>query len=132
MSISVSDVKKLKPIVATLLLALFAFVSSHALLENLELIHHHEGHPSDSAHSDLNHDAADGLCRIDSSLCKIQKPAPELPSHFVTAVLTGLLNTPDQSQLFLFEHVSPPLELVSTWQFSSRTALPARAPSFVS
>ncbi len=126
--------KKLKPIVATFLLALFSFVSSHALLENFELIHHEESYHSESApHSDLNHDAADGFCRIDSGVCKIQKSASDCAlSQVIATVLAGLLDKAAQREIVLSEHISPPLELISAWQFSSRTALPARAPSIAS
>jgi len=118
--------------VATFLLALFALVSSHAFLENLELIHGEAHHAESAAHSDFDHDAADGLCRIDSGICKVQKSANELSfSHCVADVLASLLNYSQPSQLAPSELASPPPELVSTWQFSSRAALPARAPSLV-
>jgi hypothetical protein len=116
-----------------LLLALFALASSHPLLQGLGLIHHHSEHHSESSDSDSdrNHDAADGLCRVDSHRDEVQKFST---NHLYCLALVAVLLDADvgvENARFA-NSTAPPPELVTTWQFSSRAALPVRAPSFAS
>lgn len=121
----------MKTIIALLMLALWVPATSHALLESAGFIHqaHADGDP-DNDHND-DHDAADGICAISSSIAPILKGAPS------TALLYLLpLGMFDSSFLSTTKHTppfgglgpSPPL-LPQSWQFLLRTAAPGRAPS---
>ncbi len=125
---------RLKPIVAMLMLALFAFASSHPLLDGLGLIHHEaEHHSDDHSESERNHDAADGLVRLDSHRDEVPKFAEGAFQLSDCLILTLALLHEGAFERPIFQSSnSPPPELVKTWQFSLRTALPVRAPSFAS
>lgn len=118
---------------AMLMLALFAFASSHPLLEGLELIHHEaEHHSDDHSQSERQHDAADGLVRLDSHRDEVQKFATVTFQLAHLASTLALLHEVEFERPIFESSNSPPPELVKTWQFCSRTALPVRAPSFAS
>jgi hypothetical protein len=128
-------VNKLKPIVAMLMLTLFAFASSHPLLEGLGLIHQESAHADGPASSDSDHELADGKCRINISRDEVQKSFAD--GSFSLAKILALACVLFQSEELSAQSTveiasSPPPELRTTWQFSSRAALLARAPSFVS
>jgi hypothetical protein len=127
-------VNRLKPIVAMLMLTLFAFESSHPLLEGLGLIHQEISHAAGSADSDTDHDTADGICRIESSQDKVQQPAFDVLDVFHSFIFTyALLSISEyDDKLGGIESSASPPGLGVTWQFISRAALPARAPSFLS
>jgi hypothetical protein len=128
-------VKSLKPIVAIILLAIFSLASSHMLLESLELIHHDEDHHTESSSNSDSHDAADGICRLDSARVQVQKSVADVQidlSAIVTLAFYSLQQSSQQVGTPVEICGSPPLELKTSWQFSSRTALPARAPSLAS
>lgn len=128
-------VNKLKPIVAMLMLTLFAFASSHPLLEGLGLIHQESAHADGPASSDSDHELADGKCRFSSSRDEVQKSFSDGSFDFakILALACALLQREDLSAQSSVEIASsPPPELGTTWQFSSRAALPVRAPSFAS
>lgn len=117
-----------------LMLALFAFSSSHPLLENLGLIHQEVAHADGPAHSEDNHEAADGSCRIESGQEELQIPladALDLSHGFVFMCVLMLTVDPDADPGGRNLRPPPP-ELDSSWQFSSRAALPIRAPSLAS
>ena len=125
----------LKPIVAMLMLALLAFASSHPLLEGLELIHQEAAHADGPVGSDSHHDLADGKCRGNSSRDEIQRSSSSGAFSFtqIFALACVLVDDTDCSNHPCVEAAtSPPPELGTTWQFSSRAALPARAPSLTS
>lgn len=117
-----------------MVLALFAFASSHPLLEGLGLIHHEISHADEADHSERNHEAADGICRFESSHEDIQNPFTETVdlSHSSDLLYPILLNTGPDPDADGGSLSPPPPELGPTWQFSSRAALPVRAPSFAS
>jgi len=128
-------VNRLKPIVVTLMLALFAFASSHVLLEASGLIHEDGAHAHGPASSDSDHDLADGNCPATASRVEIQKPSDQGGADFtaVMALACVILQQADlEPQSSGESGSSPPPELDTTWQFSSRAALAARAPSFAS
>ncbi len=121
-----------------LLVAIWLPASSHVFLETFDLIHGQhadQGHDDHSCpdgshdHDSADHDAADGLCRPVSFEVKFS-----VPSAVVSTLLIGLLTVEGMGR----RPESPALsshalqELSKGWQFSFRTALPARAPSFVS
>lgn len=127
------SVSRLKPIVAMLMLALFAFASSHPLLEGLGLIHHDNAHAEEPASSHSDHELADGNCPVHSNRDEIQGTFAN--GGFDLAAVVALacvllhdaaLDTGPSIKIAS----SPPPELGPSWQFSSRAALPVRAPSF--
>lgn len=147
--------RRVKPIVVLLLVALWLPASSHALLEHAGLIHHEHEHAhqphSDHHHHDApphphpepdgqhehngaNHAAADGVCLRASA--RVQMPTPDFAAvdAWLTAMLLALPD--DDSATATRSGLSPPgtapPELPRLWQFSFRTALPVRAPSLVS
>ena len=123
------------------LLAVWPVLSAHAWLEAIGLIHiaHSEQAPGCDGpddphdHHDADHDVADGLCLLSSH--SLDVPAPSMPAihaGFLWEIVegtTGPALSPYPSGLAP-PGTSPP-ELIHRWQFSFRTALPARAPSFV-
>lgn len=128
------SVNRLKPIVAMLVLTLFAFASSHSLLEGLELIHQDVAHADGPASSDTDHELADGKCRANLSRDAIQKSLTDGSFNIaeILALACVLLQHDLSNQSAVEITISPPPELGTTWQFSSRAALPVRAPSFAS
>ena len=131
-----THVTRLKPIVAAVFLVLWLPLTSHCLLEGAGLM------PdilrcSDTCAPDGKDQGCEGdaCCSLESAAYKVDSERPA----FITSVLGLLLPV-------LFHSVEPPAvpqnslgfltvtspELPVTWQFSCRTALPPRAPSFVS
>jgi len=128
-------VNRIKPIVATLMLALFALASSHPLLEGLGLIHHETAHTHEQSSSDSDHQLADGKVSINVNRNETQKSLADSSFNLanILAFALVLLQHEDLSNQSSVEIAcSPPPELGTTWQFSSRAALPVRAPSFAS
>lgn len=128
-------VNRIKPIVATLTLALFALASSHPLLEGLGLIHHETAHTHEQSSSDSDHQLADGKVSININRNDTQKSLADSSFNLanILAFALVLLQHDDLSNQSSAEIASsPPPELGTTWQFSSRAALPVRAPSFAS
>jgi len=145
---SIRLMRRVKQIVVVLLVALWLPASSHALLEHAGLIHqqHEQGHAgnaetdhhadSDDRHEHKadNHAAADGLCRLATG--KVQAPSlifVATPGWLAMALMTLPV---DAGRAEVPSGLSPPgtcpPELSHRWQFSSRAALPVRAPSFAS
>jgi hypothetical protein len=123
--------KRLKTVSTILLLAVWSLATSHPLLERLHLIHTHH---TDSSHQNAeSHEAADGICRVESTSIAVAQVA----SHFLFLVSTptlteaGLQSSPSGRDGLPPPGTAPP-ELSLTWLFSFRAALPARAPSFAS
>lgn len=115
---------------AIALVALVVPVTSHSLLEDAGLIH-----DSGSDASDHDHDAADGLCWIESvgfHLEKCFQAVESAAAHFLFAALACfMVNLLPRQPKPDNPGTGPPL-LLQSWQFSSRAALPARAPSLAS
>jgi len=124
-----------KPTLWMMLIALFlaAFwlpASSHPLLESAGIIHHDDD--GDGDHT-MNHDAADGCCRVHSTHVVVKAPtllAQVVPQILMTEVI--LLPHPVEASpgVIRIRGTSPP-ELSRRWQFAERAALPSRAPSLV-
>jgi hypothetical protein len=126
-------VKRIKIAVTLLLLALWVPLTSHSLLEQWEWIHH--DHPDSHSESTDHHDAADGLCRIESNA------SPLVPVDFQSASFVPLFEPssacfPSADGLAFATGLAPPdagpPELDHVWQFVFRAALPPRAPSSAS
>ena len=130
---------RLRAIVSLLVVALWLPASSHALLEHFELIHQvHADHDQDSdgshEHDADNHEAADGKCALSSTHVSVP-----VPNTVATPFLLSALELEWNSEFQAPHHPSglappgtAPPQLSHGWQFSFRTALPARAPSLIS
>jgi hypothetical protein len=124
-------VRYLKTVAVLLLLAFWVPGTSHALLEQAGIIH------TADAHHDDDHDAADGLCVNAATQVQALPPSlylsfEPLVQHELWLAASGVV---DGSVLEASGPAPPgvaPPELPQTWHFSSRTALPARAPSLIS
>jgi hypothetical protein len=118
------------------LLAIWPAVTSHALLEQAGIIHvvHNDHHGSDDSHehNSDNHAFADGDYTSVSAAKSLKKPDSAViltalfQEGFVSAFLSG-----DDSPGPAPPGTAPPL-LQKFWCFLFRTALPVRAPSFIS
>ena len=128
-------VSSLKPYVATLMLALFALASSHPLLEGLGLIHEEAAHAHEHSAPDSDHQLADGKVSINVNRNEVQKSFDDGSFNLakIVALTFALLQREDLLSQYRVEIASsPPPELGASWRFSSRAALPVRAPSFAS
>lgn len=118
------------------LLAIWPAVTSHALLEQAGVIHvvHDDHHGDDGSHEHNtdNHVFADGDYASPRSATALMNPGSPVvqtaifQSAFVLAFLSG-----DDSPGPAPPGTAPPL-LQKSWYFLFRTALPVRAPSFIS
>jgi len=132
-------VKARHTIVTMMLVALWLPVSSHAFLEYAGLIHQRHGdHEADSSgspeHDSDRHEAADGHCVLSSPHVGIPMPdAVATQSLFCWLGLkwTSHLHVELQPSGIPPPGTAPP-QFSQRWQFSFRTALPARAPSLFS
>jgi len=128
-------VQRVKAIVALLLVVLWPLAASHCALENLpslDFLACAEGgccepHPESDA-------KGDNCTVVESGFYKTQNGRLTVPAP--PALLLCLIELPVVvSVSFAASHVIPessPPELPQLWRFSERTALPPRAPSFVS
>jgi hypothetical protein len=121
---------RLRTVAVLLLLALWVPATSHAALEHAGLIH-----TEDFQHQD-DHDAADGLCV--NAVTHVQTPQPSFalisgaPAdlEFCLAAAFVLDGSVSEASGPAPPGVAPP-ELPQTWHFVFRTALLARAPSYL-
>ena len=124
-------VNRVKTVAVLVWLALWVPATSHALLEQAGVIH-----TPDSQHDD-DHDAADGLCvNATTHVAAPQfilavSPAPLAEVEFWLAACAVIDGSVAEASGPAPPGVAPP-ELQQTWHFVSRTALPARAPSYLS
>lgn len=114
-------------------------ISSHALLQSAELIHQrHADHDTDAdgshEHDADNHEAADGRCVFSSTHINISVPDAVASPILFSWLGLGLTSEPlvEEQPSGLAPPGTLPPQLSHCWQFSSRTALPARAPSLIS
>jgi hypothetical protein len=129
----------LRIIISLLFVALWLPASSHAFLEYSGLIHQrHADHDSSSGgshgHDNGDHPAADGHCLPPSTDSGFQSAQASFLPFWISFLATGweleLLGQRSSSGLPPPDTIPP--ELIHRWQFSFRTALPARAPSIAS
>jgi hypothetical protein len=94
----------------------------------------HSGHEKSPAHHEKEC-ADDGCAAVELGFYKPEK-LQDVPVITLLAPVTRLALLPDLELLNAFDHSvnisSSPPELPGVWRFSQRTALPPRAPSFVS
>ena len=129
-------VKEFRSFVAVLLLALWLPATSHCLLEDAGWIHHSDCCDSGDDADGPGHDAADGVCQIEKAafhLPKFQRVfVKTLPDFLWYPLALNDLHRAETVPPDILSRAAPPPALRATWQFSFRTALPPRAPSFVS
>ena len=127
------------------MLAFWLPASSHSLLEYAGLIHErhadhddHDDHDADSSgsheHNTDNHEAADGKCVLSSPHVSVPLPGDvAMPMLFCAFGLNWASELhPEPQPSGLAPPGTAPPQLSHRWQFSFRTALPARAPSLIS
>jgi hypothetical protein len=127
-------------IIALIMLALWPAMTSHALLQQFELIHEvhddHDGSGGSHEHdSDDDHDFADGgyLNNSSSSVSILKTLLAATASPFVASLsLTPVTVAPAVFNSGLAPPGTGPPELLHCWQFFFRAALPVRAPSVIS
>ncbi len=132
--VSLSSVNRLKTIVAVVLLALWVPITSHCLLERVS------GLPflacaSDDATKGNCDDDADGCQTVESASYRTEDSQPVVADFtFAIALLAPAVSfaSPPLKDSAVALFAEPPSDLPSAWQFTFRTALPPRAPSFAS
>ncbi len=125
---------RLRPLVLLLLAALWLPATLHCELEDAEVhfLTHDDHHHSDAHHDhgtgeeDEHHAFKDTPYSASTSAVKVLPPGDSLSVVLLALLATGREEaTPDLSP----DRHPPPLELKVAWQFLSRAAPPARAPS---
>jgi len=122
-------VKRLHRIVGLILLVLWVPITAHCTLENipgLEFLQCATDAPESNNQCD-----EDGCAQLESATYKTSDSHNDFqPLAFIASLPFDLMEFPaDEQQTAV---IKTPPEISSSWQFSLRTALPPRAPSFVS
>jgi hypothetical protein len=125
-------VSRLKKIIAMVLLALWAPITSHCLLEVADLIPDalHCADACVPGNGDCS-DEADACSSLESASYRMDDECPAI----VVPLSATLIRAGEPLCSLQCSYASfsvAPFELTVTWQFSCRTALLPRAPSFVS
>ena len=128
--------KWLRTITVLALVALWLPVSVHCQLEQLpglEFLSCCDHEDTTAPHQDDDCEG-DGCAVVESGLYKTEErqnslTAPNFPPVKFQSPQTPITSAP---AVRAFVHGTAPPELSCIWQFSFRTALPPRAPSFVS
>lgn len=122
--------------VALVLALLWTPVTAHCLLEDAGLIHRDECCQPTNSPTDADHDAADGVCQIETGKFHLPKPGSivagipvSMPWQQSVPPADAVLRPQDS---LIATGTSPPAILGRTWQFARRAALPPRAPSAAS
>ena len=121
---------RLRTVGVLLLLAFWLPATSHALLEQVGVIHQETA----GSQNEDDHDAADGLCV--NAATHVQAPpaslavifAPMAEPEFWLAASAVVDGSVAEASGPAPPCLAPP-ELAQTWHFSSRMSLQARAPS---
>ena len=74
----------------------------------------------------------DSCSSVESGSYKVSDVTPDLPAPVFSVVLFELPVLVTMPSLEAASQTAAPDEILTTWQFVSRSALPPRAPSFVS
>jgi hypothetical protein len=133
------QVRAWRTILATAIATLWVAAGSHCLLETLpgleflSCCQHPEAEKTPSHHE--KECDGDGCAAVELGFYKLEQPQPAPVRQFFGLVV-WLVPLPDNCRPsaldFLVSVSSSPPELPRLWQFAQRTALPPRAPSFVS
>ena len=120
--------------------ALAAFVwlpvSAHCQLESVPGLEFLRCAVDTQSSSGTSKDCGDsGCCAAEKSQYKTEQhrltlPSPDLLAISLVPLLTSTKSLPDEVSLGILTAAPP--QLLKTWQFTSRTALPVRAPSIAS
>ena len=115
-------------LLSLVLAVLWVPVTSHCAWENVPGLQFFKCAPSDSPKGDCDDDAC---AQLEGGAYKVADPqvTPSLP--LLTLLFQVLVIEPVVSEASVLA-TAPPPEIPVGWQFSFRTALPPRAPSFVS
>ena len=131
-----TPVKPLRTLLTLLLVALWPLATSHCRLEQMPGFEFLAcADETAAAPHQENGCKTDSCASVESGFYKTEDghqvvpPPPLAASAFRTEILLRLA-PPATAGCFVFDSIPP--ELPSTWQFASRTALPARAPSIAS
>ncbi len=127
--------KSLRTLLTLVLVALWPLVTSHCDLEALPgfAILACADEP-EATHADKNCET-DTCASVESGFYKIEDAQPMVPTPSLVPsdLLTSILLSPAEPARSWPPRSDPaPPELPQSWQFTFRTALPARAPSLVS
>ena len=130
-----SDVRSLRNIWFALAALAWLSMSMHCQLETvpgLEFLACQTATPQSNPNS---HCGDNGCCAAEKSQYKSEQlrvslPSPDLLPISFAPLLTLANSLPDEVSLGILTAAPP--QLLKTWQFASRTALPARAPSIAS
>ncbi len=124
--------KRLQQIVGLILLVLWVPLTSHCTWENISDLAMFKCADDTEQQSEQKSDCADdGCAQLETATYRSSDAQPDVaPPAFL--VLFQLLNvTVPTNESCVAVATSPP-QILAGWQFSLRTALPPRAPSFVS
>lgn len=129
------DVRFLRNIWFALAALAWLSMSMHCQLETvpgLEFLACQTAAPETNPNS---HCGDNGCCAAEKSQYKTEQlrvslPTPDLLPMALTPLLTPPNSLPDEVSLGILTAAPP--QLLKTWQFASRTALPVRAPSIAS
>ncbi len=124
--------KRLQQIVGLLLLVLWVPLTSHCTWENISDLTLFKCADDTEQHSEQKSDCADdGCAQLETATYRSSDAQPEVaPPAFL--VLFQLLTLTVPAREACVATVNTPPEIFTSWQFTFRTALPPRAPSFVS
>jgi len=130
-----TTVKWLKTVVAMVLLVIWMPATMCCALERAGVSFFDKCCADETSHDTPQPPCTDKSCCLLESgryTAQITPPVAVVPLDVVALVPWALVDTPQRPQLaFDFSNLAPP-DLRVTWQFSCRTALPPRAPSFLS
>ena len=131
-----TPVKSLRILLTLLLVALWPLVTSHCSLEQMPGLEFLAcADEAATAPHQENDCETDSCASVESGFYKTEDgrqvvpPPPLTPSAFLTEILLEA-EQPAAAGCVVFDSIPP--ELPKVWQFSLRTALSPRAPSFVS
>ena len=113
-----------------MLAVLWVPITSHCAWEDIPSLQMFQCAPDTAESSDCDEDAC---VQVETASYKISDPQIAVPpplSNLLTLLSPSLLQIPPAEQPS--PATAAPMEIPITWQFFSRSALPPRAPSFVS
>ena len=120
--------KRLLQLLSLVLAVLWVPVTSHCTWENVVASQFFKCAPADSEKGDC---AGDGCAQLEGGAYKVADPQVTLSLPLLTILFPVLVMEPVVSGASVLA-TAPPPEIPAGWQFSFRTALPPRVPSFVS
>jgi hypothetical protein len=130
-----SCVRHFRNIVFTLAAFLCLPASAHCQLESVPGLEFLACQTPAPASNPDSHCGDSGCCAAEKSQYKTEQlrvslPSPDLLPVTFAPLLTPANSLPDEVSLGILTAAPP--QLLKTWQFASRTALPVRAPSIAS